>query len=199
MTAQARREVIEAAASELFAERGYQGASIDEIARHSGVSAPVLYDHFESKEDLYKRLLERHLRELLDLWRAELAGDEPVDKRIVRALDAWFRYIDEHPAWLLVFRDAPPELREFHADLRAQSLGSLIPMMAREQASGDPAASIDPNELAMATELFRSAVAGVAIWWYEHREVPREQAIATIMDLLWLGLDRVVRGERWEA
>src|SRR5207248_59272 len=105
----------------------------------------------------------------------------------------------EHPAWLLVFRDAPPELREFHADLRAQSLGSLIPMMAREQASGDPAASIDPNELAMATELFRSAVAGVAIWWYEHREVPREQAIATIMDLLWLGLDRVVRGERWEA
>src|SRR5436305_746078 len=153
MTAQARRQVIEVAASELFAERGYQGASIDEIARRSGVSAPVLYDHFESKEDLYKRLLERHLRELLDLWRAELAGDEPVDKRIVRALDAWFRYIDEHPAWLLVFRDAPPELREFHADLRAQSLGSLIPMMAREQAAGEPPGSIDPSELAMATEL----------------------------------------------
>ena len=56
MSAASRREVIEQAATEVFAERGYLGASIDEIARRSGVSAPVVYDHFDSKIDLYRRL-----------------------------------------------------------------------------------------------------------------------------------------------
>jgi AcrR family transcriptional regulator len=42
LAASERREVIEQAATELFAERGYRGASIDEIARRAGVSAPVL-------------------------------------------------------------------------------------------------------------------------------------------------------------
>jgi AcrR family transcriptional regulator len=60
LTAAARREVIAAAATELFAERGYQRASIEEIARRSGVTPPVVYDHFASKRDLYRDLLERH-------------------------------------------------------------------------------------------------------------------------------------------
>ena len=52
LSAEARRELIEQAAGEVFADRGYHGASIDEIARRSGVSPPVVYDHFESKQDL---------------------------------------------------------------------------------------------------------------------------------------------------
>jgi AcrR family transcriptional regulator len=52
MPAAERREVIVSTATEVFSERGYDGASIDEIARRSGVSAPVVYDHFASKQDL---------------------------------------------------------------------------------------------------------------------------------------------------
>src|SRR4051794_31913041 len=187
MTAEARREVIEGAASGVFAERGYHGASIDEIARRSGVSAPVVYDHFDSKQDLYKRLLERHQRELLELWRVQLAGDDPPDVRIRRALEAWFDYIAEHPAWLLVFRDAPPELADFHREIRDRGLASLTPMTARESLADTPA------EVAIATELFRSAVAGVAIWWQEHRDVPKEQVVGVIMNLLWLGFERAAQ------
>ena len=51
--------MIERAATQVFAERGYQGAGMDEIARRSGVTPPVLYDHFDSKLDLHRRLLER--------------------------------------------------------------------------------------------------------------------------------------------
>jgi AcrR family transcriptional regulator len=191
MTAEARREVMEQAASEVFAESGYHGASIEEIARRSGVSPPVVYDHFESKQDLYKRLLERHQKELLELWRVQLAGDDPPEQRIPRALSAWFEYIEDHPAWLLVFRDAPPELAEFHREIRARGLESLSPLTARESlAEGG-------DEVAMATELFRSAVAGVALWWSENRHVPKEQAVGVIMNLVWLGFERVLAGERW--
>jgi AcrR family transcriptional regulator len=184
--------VIEQGASEVFAERGYHGASIDEIARRSGVSAPVVYDHFESKQDLYKRLLAQHQRELLALWREQLAGEDPPEVRIPRALGAWFEYIEAHPAWLMVFRDAPPELADFHREIRARGLGSLLPLMARESSGPDQAS------LAMATELFRSAVAGVAVWWSEHRDVPKEEAIAVIMNVLWLGFERSLKGETWQ-
>src|SRR5256885_15671483 len=100
MTAAARREVIERAATEVFAERGYQSASIDEIARRSGVSAPVVYDHFASKLDLYGRLVERHFADLRGIWRAQLAGGDPPQQRTARAFDAWFAYVQAHPfAW----------------------------------------------------------------------------------------------------
>jgi AcrR family transcriptional regulator len=178
--------VIEEAASGVFAERGYHGASIGEIARRSGVSPPVVYDHFESKQDLYKRLLERHQRELLELWRVQLAGDDPPEQRIRRALEAWFDYIDAHPAWLMVFRDAPPELAEFHREIRARGLASLSPLTERESLA-------EPGpEVSIATELFRSAVAGVAIWWQDHRDIPRDQVVGVIMNLLWLGFERAL-------
>jgi AcrR family transcriptional regulator len=189
LSAEARRQVIEEAASEVFAERGYHGASIDEIARRSEVSAPVVYDHFESKQDLYKRLLERHQSELLELWREQLAGDDPPELRIRRALEAWFDYIAEHPAWLLVFRDAPPELADFHREIRARGLSSLASLTERESLA-------EPGpEVAIATELFRSAVAGVAIWWQEHGDVPRDQVVAVIMNLLWQGFERALAAQ----
>src|SRR3954466_9302589 len=181
-----RREVIERAATEVFAEHGYANASIEEIARRSGVSAPVVYDHFESKQDLYKRLLERHQQELLELWRVQLAGDAPPEPRIRRALEAWFEYIEAHPAWLMVFRDAPPELADFHREIRARGLESLSPLTAREGIADRP------PEVEIATELFRSAVAGVAIWWLDNRDVPRERVIEAIMNLLWLGFERAL-------
>ncbi len=61
----------------MFAQHGYRGASIDEIATRAGVSAPVLYDHFASKLELYRRLLERTRNELLEMWREHLFVAEP--------------------------------------------------------------------------------------------------------------------------
>src|SRR5436190_15730250 len=97
MTAEERRDVIERAAAELFGERGYHGASMDEIARRSGVSVPVVYDHVESKEELHRRLLERHFAELRSIWAGRLPGDDPPEERIARSVDAWFQYVEEHP------------------------------------------------------------------------------------------------------
>src|SRR5256885_7259133 len=106
MAAAERREVIELAATELFAERGYHGASMDEIARRSGVSPPVVYDHFASKQDLHRRLLERHYADLREVWRQHLPGDEPAERRIARAIDARFAYVGTHPyAGRMLFRE----------------------------------------------------------------------------------------------
>ena len=201
LSAEARREVIERAATEVFAERGYRGASIDEIARRSGVSPPVVYDHFASKQELHARLLERTRDELLAVWREHLAGDEAAEVRIPRAFDAWARYIETNPyAARMFFRESTgePEAEAIHRQVRAQAQGALGAIVGREPGAERLAGSADAEALEMAAEVIRSGLAGLAVWWSEHPHVPREQIVAVAVNVLWLGFERVSRGERWE-
>jgi AcrR family transcriptional regulator len=197
MSGQARREVIEAAAAEVFAERGYHGASIDEICRRSGVTPPVLYDHFKSKLDLHARLLERTRDELLALWRDNLAGDEPAEQRIPRALDAWAAYVQQHPYVPRMFfaeTTGEPEIEAIHQEVRAQATVALGVILGREVGGAGSAERVNHE---MAAEIMRAGLAGLAIWWSEHPEVPRKQIVATALNVLWIGFERLRRGESW--
>jgi AcrR family transcriptional regulator len=196
-----RRAVIEHAAAEVFAERGYRGASMDEIAARSGVSAPVVYDHFASKQDLHVHLLDRHYAGLREVWREHLAGDDPVKERMPRAFDAWFAYLEEHPyAARLLFADTTgdPEVAARHKEVQARSRALALPFLARERGADRIAGAADPESMDMAWEVFRAVLQGLALWWNEHPRVPRERVVATAMNALWLGFERVGRGERWQ-
>jgi AcrR family transcriptional regulator len=201
LSAQARREVIERVATELFARRGYHGASIDEIARGSGVTPPVVYDHFASKQELHRRLLERHFADLRAVWREHLLGDDPPERRIPRAIDAWFAYVESHPfAWRMLFRDTTgdAEVEAIHREVAAQSRALAVPLLARE-AGAEHIAGADAEALDMAWEVFRAVLQGLALWWYEHRHVPRDRVVATAMNAVWIGFERVSHGEQWQA
>jgi AcrR family transcriptional regulator len=198
LTAAARREVIEQAALEVFAERGYHGASIDEIARRSGVTAPVIYDHFSSKVDLHRRLLERTRDELLAMWRVNLAGDEPAAERIPRALDAWARYVEEHPyAPRMFFHETTgiPEIKAIHEDVQREARAALGAILGSEAGAARIAGSPDPEALEMAAEVIRAGLTGLAIWWSDHPHIPREQIVATAVNAVWIGFERVLAGE----
>jgi len=193
MSAAARREVIETAAAEVFAERGYHGASIDEICRRAGVTAPVLYDHFPSKLALHRRLLERTRDELLALWREHLAGDDPPEVRIPRAIDGWAAYVQAHPYAPRMFffeTTGEPEIQAIHREVTAQGKAALGAIVGEQ--SGDAAVAAE-----MIAEVMRAGLAGLAIWWSEHPEVPREQIVETALNVLWVGLERLSRGETW--
>jgi AcrR family transcriptional regulator len=191
--------LIERAATEVFAERGYQRAGMEEIARRSGVTVPVLYDHFDSKLDLHRRLLERTRDELLAMWREELAGDEPGEQRVPRALDAWARYVEEHPfAARMYFQDptGDPEVRKVHAEVTGPARAALGAILG-EEPGGANIAGADELSLEMAAEVIRAGLTGLAIWWLDHPEVPRERIVETAINAIWLGFERVRRGERW--
>jgi AcrR family transcriptional regulator len=201
MSAAERRDVIERAATEVFAERGYQGAAMDEIARRSGVSPPVLYDHFSSKLELHKRLLERTRDELLAMWRDELAGGAPAEERIPRALDAWARYVESHPFAARMYFQEPsgdPAARAAHEEVRAPARAALAAILAAEPGA-ESIAGGDAYALEMAAEVMRAGLTGLAIWWTDHPEVPREQIVETAVNAIWIGFERVRRGERWTA
>ncbi len=193
--------MIERAATEVFAERGYHGAGMDEIARRSGVTPPVLYDHFDSKLDLHRRLLERTREELLAMWREELGGDEPAEQRVPRALDAWARYVEEHPYAARMYFQEPtgdPEVRAVHAEVTGPARAALGAILGDEQ-GGANIAGADELSLEMAAEVIRAGLTGLAIWWIDHPDVPRERIVETAINAVWIGFERVSRGERWTA
>jgi AcrR family transcriptional regulator len=200
LTAAARRELIAAAATELFAERGYQGASIEEIARRSGVTPPVVYDHFASKQALYRELLEAHFAGLRQVWAEHFSGGDPPERRVARSFDAWFAYIETHPfAGRLLFRDTTgdPALAVMHAEVAAGSRAAVMPLLTGEGGSFDLAEPGAEATLEMTWEVLRGVLQGLAIWWSTHPEVPREQVVAVAMNSLWVGFERVQRGEAW--
>ncbi|HVC08093.1 MAG TPA: TetR/AcrR family transcriptional regulator [Solirubrobacterales bacterium] len=201
MTAAARREVIAVAAAEVFAERGYQGASIDEIASRSGVTPPVVYDHFESKQDLYRCLLERHFADLRQVWSSNFSGEDPPERRIARSFEAWFAYVEAHPfAGRVLFRDTSgdPEIAAVHAAVAARSREAILALFAAEPGVERTAGSVDGEGLDMAWVVLRGVLQGLAVWWSENPQVPRERVVATAMNALWIGFERVLGGQAWQ-
>ena len=197
MAADERREVIELAATELFAESGYRGTAMAEIARRSGITVPVLYDHFASKLDLHRRLLERTRNELLEMWREHLFGDEPADVRFPRAIEAWAAYVEANPyAARMFFRGVSEdaEAQAVHREIQAQARVALGVLLAQEPGTDRIAGADDQESYEMAAEILRSGLTGLAMWWADHPHVPREQIVRTAVNVVWTGLERA-RGQ----
>jgi AcrR family transcriptional regulator len=202
LTAAARRELIELAAMEVFAERGYHGAAMDEIARRSGVTTPVVYDHFESKPALHRRLLERTRDELLAMWRESLGGGGTLEREIARAFDAWARYVETHPyAPRMFFRETTgfPEVRAMHREIATGANDALAEILRGLPGSAHLQAEDTPLAFAMAAEVIRGGLTELAIWWSDHPDVSREQIVATAMNTVWIGFERVSGGETWHV
>lgn len=177
LPADQRRTVIEHAAAQLFAERGYAGTTLNDVARAAGVTKPVLYRHFESKKDLHLALLAQHRDGLLAGLAAAATADEgPIAARLPAILDAWFGYVEANPyAWQLLFRDTTgdPEIQAFHEELHASARTLTMRLLQAE-----PELAVPADELEPLAELIRSATTGLALWWLDHPEVERATVVS---------------------
>src|SRR5436309_2887487 len=88
LTAEARRAEILGAALAVFGEHGYHTSSIDDIARAAGISKALIYEHFESKQQLHLSLLESHAGELFERLATSAGQDEPGPARLASGVDA---------------------------------------------------------------------------------------------------------------
>ena len=199
MTAAARRDVIEKAAAEVFGERGYHGAGVGEIAARAGVSVPVLYDHFESKRALYVRLIVVHYEQLAGVWTRHARVDAPLDSWLGAAIDEWFEYVGAHRfAGRMLFCDTTgdPEIVAQHREIEDASRDTLLPLVGvlvdRVHPALGGALGVD-----LVWEVVRSLLQGLALWWYDHPEVTRERMVATAMNTIWIGFERMAAGDVW--
>jgi AcrR family transcriptional regulator len=172
LTAAERRRVIEQAATELFAQRGYAATTVEDIVRAAGVTKPMLYRHFESKQELCIALLERHRDELVAAPLARFDPDEGDAHAQLQAMtEAWMEHATSHPAatrLLFVPITGDPEVERVQRELHARQRATQVALL-RELAPVLSDAEAEPMG-----ELTRSSLATLALWWIEHPDVPRE-------------------------
>jgi AcrR family transcriptional regulator len=166
-----RRALIEDVAAKLFAERGYAATRLEEIAAAANVTKPVLYRHFDSKKALYLALLAKHI-EQLPRFVDPAVGSEPLAARLPAILDGWFAYVQERPhAWKMIFRDTTGGEEIQAVRRRAQESARVV---LADLLRAQPELSIPEEEVEPTAELLRTAMAGLALWWLDHPDVPRE-------------------------
>jgi AcrR family transcriptional regulator len=198
LSATERRRLIVDAALGTFAERGYQAASMTEIAAAAGVSASVIYDHFPAKADLQMTLLEEQTDELMTSVGTAIASAPPGDPaaRMRVGVDAFFAFVEHHPfAWRMLFRDPPgdPRVAECHRRIQARATAGIADLL-KDHIVVDDAVRADEQALEMFAQLLKTAQNGLAIWWYDHRDVPRSEVVDRVIDFCWTGLGRRLAG-----
>jgi AcrR family transcriptional regulator len=185
-----------------FAERGYHGASMDEIAAEVDVSKPMLYAYFGSKEGLFTAAVEHATAEVLRDVEAAVAGDLAPDERLWRAFLAAFSFIEESgEAWAVLYARGPLTAGEF-ADSAARSNQAMAALLARLLAETAIEQGVDPDLARRETQPMADAllgtVEGLASWWLRHPEEPKELQALRLMNYAWMGLGNVVRGRLWQ-
>jgi AcrR family transcriptional regulator len=179
-----RRAVIVEAAGRLFGAHGYDATRLDDVAAAAGVTKPILYRHYDSKQALYLALLERHREDLGSFAAAAPAQGTP-QERLRAVLEVWLDYVEAHSyAWRMLFRDSGggPEIRAYRAEVHARARDVLAGMLG-----GFAPRPIPPRELPALAELLSMGMASLVLWWIESEAVSREAVLGAIARV-WEGL-----------
>jgi len=185
MTGKERREQLLDVGRRLFAERGFEGTSIEEIAAQAGVSKPVVYEHFGGKEGLYAVVVDREVERLLTMA-TEILGGAHTREKFEAAAVVLLKYIeDDADGFRILVRDS-------HPASGAGTFGSLISDIASqvEYILGDvfTQRGYDPKLAPMYAQMLVGMVAVTGQWWLDARKPRLEQVAANLIDLAWAGL-----------
>jgi AcrR family transcriptional regulator len=180
-------------ADQLFAERGFHAASMDELARRAGVSKPVIYDHFGSKEQLFATCVRRTGEALADRVAKAVREESDPRERLRAGSIAYFRFLqDQLRAWIVLFDDEDTRDTRFATEasrIRRRQSDLMIHLMA-ETSGTTPDHEGRPRLEAM-TLAIAGAYESLSLWWHEHPEVPPEELADWLLDLIWPGLEQL--------
>src|SRR5579875_2044055 len=188
MTGKERREQLLDIGRRLFAERGFEGTSIEEIAAKAGVSKPVVYEHFGGKEGLYAVVVDREVDRLLTMATVWLDGDDTMSK-FENAAVGLLRYIEDNAdGFRILVRDSPP-------GSGTGTFGTLLSDIAGqvEYIVGDYLSSRgqDPKLAPMYAQMLVGMVAFAGQWWLDARKPELQGVAALLINLAWNGLSNL--------
>lgn len=189
MPAAQRREQLITVGRRLFAERGYDATSVEEVAARAKVSRPVVYEHFGGKEGLYAVVIDREVRALLDRITTALTGGHPREM-LEQATLALLDYIDEEPHGFQVLARNSPLLSA------SGSFSSVMNDVAHQAehilGAEFKSRGLDPKFAELYSQALVGMVALVGQWWRETRKPPKKELVAAqLVNLAWNGLSHL--------
>jgi AcrR family transcriptional regulator len=181
-----RSEQLLDVAERLFAERGYGSTSIESIAREAGITRPIVYEHFGSKDGIYLACLHRARGQLEAMLAEAVASVTDPREQLERGADAYFRFVETDPArWHVLFGggaavsgDVAEEAIQLHLGTE-RGFAELFARLAPQQ---------DPQALLAFAHSIGGAAHQLAQWWLRTPQIPREQIVRWYSAVCWEGL-----------
>ena len=185
MTAAERREQLIAISRALFAQRGVDGTSIEEIAARAEVSKPVVYEHFGGKEGLYAVVVDREVRSLLGMMQESLTAGNP-RLLLEQAALAFLDYIEQSSdGFRILVRDSP-------IGSASGSFVSIISDVASRVehilAAEFMARGFETKAAPMYAQMLVGMVGTTGQWWLDARKPSKDDVAAHLVNLAWHGL-----------
>ncbi|KFI47433.1 TetR/AcrR family transcriptional regulator [Bifidobacterium boum] len=190
MTSYQRREQLIEIGRSLFASKGFEAVSVEEIAASAKVSKPIVYEHFGGKEGLYAVVVDREMRALTDALIGSLNDADAHPRQIVeRAALALLTYIEENPeGFQVLVRDSPS----------TDPTGSFSSLL------GDVSSKVEQILVewfkrlhlpAKSAPYYAQMLVGMTVftgqYWADRPKLGKEQLAALIVNLAWHGLSRL--------
>ena len=189
MTGTQRREQLLDVGRALFAERGYDGTSVEEVAARAGVSKPVVYEHFGGKEGLYAVVVDREVQRLLTSFKGALTADTP-RRLLEQATLALLTYVeDQSDGFRILVRESPAPLADSggFATIISDIASQVEHILAAEFA----ARGFQTTLAGLYSQALVGQVALVGQWWLDNRSPGRDEVAAHLVNLAWNGLSNL--------
>jgi len=185
MTSAQRREQLIRVARTLFAEHGVEATSIEEIAATAGVSKPIVYEHFGSKDGLYAVVVDREVQRLETAITSALTTSGARYREIIeRGVLALLDYIDECPeGFRIISRDSSSTTGSFASilsDITMSVEDLLLPGLKKR--------GFDPKMAGPFGQALVGLVAMAGQTWLETRTPAKDVLAAQLVNLAWNGL-----------
>lgn len=189
------------AATELFSKRGFARVSMDDVAIAAGITKPLIYSYFGSKEGLFAACSERAGADLRARLRylVEGSGLAP-DERLWAGIGAVFEFVERHRlAWELLYppvgRPAGPVAQG--ADQARRAMEELLESLFADTARGAGVAGDALEHVGPLARAFTAATIAMATDWVSRSTEPRELAALRLMNLAWMGFGGLLDGRMW--
>ncbi len=184
-----RREQLLEAASEVFVDRGFHAAGMDEIADRAGVSKPVLYQHFSSKQDLFLAVLAQHVDVLVSGVRQALRTTTDNRQRLRAAVQAFFDFIEhDSQGYRLIFENDYISEPQVAAQVKVATeacTDAVFDLISRDS-------GLEAHRARMiAVGLVGISVDCARYWLESDRPVSKEDAVEGTVAFAWGGLSHV--------
>ena len=185
LTSSARRAQLIDVGRGVFAKRGYEATSVEEIADRAGVSKPIVYEHFGGKEGLYAVVVDREMDYVVRRISEAISSGTPRE-RLERAALAFLTYVKEHPDGfaILAHDSSGPSARAKMSSLLNDVAERVGDVFAGEFKS----AGYDPKVASIYAHALIGMVTYVGQWWTEERKPSVEEVANHIVALAWMGL-----------
>ncbi|RLK59533.1 TetR family transcriptional regulator [Actinokineospora cianjurensis] len=189
MTGKERRQQLLDVARSLFAEKGFDGTSVEEIAHRASVSKPVVYEHFGGKEGIYAVVVDREMETLLEGMTTALSEEEHPRVLLERAALSLLDYVESSTdGFRILVRDSPVATTTGTFSSLLNDIASQVEHILGVQFHRR---GYEPKLAALYAQALVGMVALTGQWWLEARKPKKADVAAHLVNLAWNGLSNL--------